>query len=69
MIQSREFALRCAAAIDKNLLRHNWPRDENKRIHYGVTETRYKHSGVAIISQLDGCQSDEARRLILGKSK
>ena len=69
MIRSREIALRCASAMDKNLLRHNWPKDENKRELYGLSTRQYRRHAIGLIRQLDNCKSDEARRLILGRSK
>lgn len=69
MIRSREIALRCATAMDTNLLRHKWAADENKRELYGVSERQYQRHSVALIRQLDACQDDEARRILLGRSR
>ena len=68
-MSTREIALRCAAAMDRNLLRHNWPKDANKREVYGLAQRKHRPRMVAILRQLDACKSDEARRLILGLSK
>ncbi len=68
-MKSREIALRCAAAMDVNLLRHKWERDNNKRELYGLSDRQYRRHAIELIRQLDNCQSDEARRLILGRSR
>lgn len=57
MIQSREFALRCAETMKRQLpnLLSGHKNCESKRIK--------------LFRQVDACKSDEARRLILGKSR
>ena len=66
---TREIALRCAAAMDPNLLRHRWPENENARERYSLTKRQYRTNGVALLRQLEHCKNDEARRLILGLSR
>ena len=68
-VRRREIALRCAAAMDRDLLRHNWPRDEQKRELYGLSVQQYQHRAIDLIRQLDACKDDAARRLITGRSK
>lgn len=69
MIQSQQIALRCAAAMPRYLLRHNWAKDESARERYSLSPKQYQVRGLALIRQLDACKSDAARRLILGVSK
>ena len=65
MIRSQEIALRCAKAMNPNLLRHRQKMPENERADaYGLKARKRK-----LLAQLDGCQSNEARRLILGRSR
>ena len=67
MIQSREIALRCASAMPSNLLRHRWPSEDilRGREIYGIN----RRGELDKIRQLDACKDDEARRLLLGKSR
>ena len=36
---------------------------------YGFTKKSYATGGMALIRQLDNCKSEEAKRLIMGRSK
>ena len=61
---TREIALRCAAAMDPNLLKHGWPSSARER--YNLSDRQYRRRPIGLIDQLDACKSDEARRLIMG---
>lgn len=69
MIKSREIALRCAASLPSNLLLRGWKRDEDGRNLHGLSDSTYRRGKSPLVHQLDACQSDGARRLILGRSK
>jgi len=68
-MSTKDIALRCARAMDSNLLRHKWPADQNKRELYGLSDGQYRHRDIGLIRQLDACRNDEARRLLLGVSE
>lgn len=64
MIRSQEIALRCAAALPSNLLRHPWKSDARLAADmYGAKVT------LNTARQLDACKDDAARRLLLGRSR
>ena len=72
MIPSREIALRCAAAMPKRTLIHNW--GDERRLAYmerfDVWPSKpYRELPKSLLDQLDACRDDAARRLILGISK
>lgn len=66
---TREKALHCAAAMDHTLLMHRWPKDGNEREVYGLSRKQYYSGGLNLIRQLDACKTDEARRLLMGRSR
>ena len=71
MIRSQEIALRCAATLPKHLLVHKWS-DERQIAHetqYGLRHRKPSRMALGLMDQLDRCQSDEARRLLLGRSR
>jgi hypothetical protein len=68
-LTTREIALRCAAAMDHRLLFHRWPKNENARTRYAIPDRIYKNHGIALLRQLDACKDDEARRLLMGRSR
>lgn len=63
MTRSQEIALRCAAAIQTY-------RRQRYMERFGLS---YRHPfmmlPIRLLDQLDACKSDEARRLILGRSE
>ena len=72
MIHSREIALRCAAAMPRHVFPRAWANE--RRLAYierfDVWPTKpYRELPKSLLDQLDACKDDEARRLILGKSR
>lgn len=63
MTHSQEIALRCAQSI------HEYRRERYMK-QFGLKYTRPRRMlPQKLLDQLDACQSDEARRLILGRSR
>jgi hypothetical protein len=55
--------------MDHRLLFHRWPKNENARTRYAIPDRIYKNHGIALLRQLDACKDDEARRLLMGRSR
>lgn len=70
MIYSQEVALRCAATLRPKLLAHNLGDDRRLQLkeRYKLTRRQTRRLTRAYIDQLLRCQSDEARRILLGVS-
>lgn len=72
MTNSQIIALRCAASLRQHLLTHRYIDERRDKYLYRYNIANYKGSRwltKAVLDQLDRCKSEEARRLILGKSR
>lgn len=68
MTRSQGIALRCASAMPRDLLFRRWPGEKNTHL-VEVYAINPRRKTLSLLRQLDACKSDEARRLILGRSR